>query len=273
MTTRSIAIQGSTYVLYAKHEHHGSAPDCGRALFDNASLYDWEHDFELVRSVEIWLNSTFSNFRCIGRISVLEYLRHKVMDGAVHVIREDSMDADNGFVRPPRLAAPHSLETKPFVPEYTYYSWLPAAPFDFDAWHSQIEGWTNEFAQDIATALPALRGSSLMRTRLHVAAAIAGLFNQGTSLMDTVDLGDVTTIEDVPTPLSGAAPFEYFSSASSDGVLSMTMRSGRDAQCFADYERDMEMCNAAKAMYGGDPRTYALCRSRASENYRTCLGY
>lgn len=53
----------------------------------------------------------------------------------------------------------------------------------------------------------------------------------------------------------------------------MAMRSGRDAQCFADYEQDMEMCNVAKAMYGGDPRTYALCSSRASENYRTCLGY
>jgi hypothetical protein len=183
------------------------------------------------------------------------------------------MNADNGFVQPPRLAAPHSWETKPFVPEYTYYSSLPEAPFDCDGWHSRVEGWTNDFAHEIATALPTLRSSTLMRTRLNVAAAIVGVFNQGTRLTDAVDLGDVTTTGEAPTPLGGAAPFEYFSSAPPDGLMSMAMRSGRDAQCFADYEQDMEMCNVAKAMYGGDPRTYALCSSRASENYRTCLGY
>ena len=183
------------------------------------------------------------------------------------------MNADNGFVQPPRLAAPHSWETKPFVPEYTYYSSLPEAPFDCDGWHSRVEGWTNDFAHEIATALPTLRSSTLMRTRLNVAAAIVGVFNQGTRLTDAVGLGDGAIISDASTPLGRAAPFEYFSSAPPDGLMSMAMRSGRDAQCFADYEQDMEMCNVAKAMYGGDPRTYALCSSRASENYRTCLGY
>jgi hypothetical protein len=277
MTTNLIAIQGTTYSLYARHDIHGNRPDSGSALFEGASLYDWENDFELVRDVEIWLTSKFSDFRCIGRVSILEYLRDKVTQGEVRVVREESTNADNGFVQPPGLAAPRSWETKPFEAECTYYSSLPAAPFDFDGWHSKVEGWTNDFANEMATALPTLRGSNLMRTRLNVAAAIVGAFGGGLRLTDAaaadVDLGDVNPIGDTPTPLGDAAPFEYFSSAPSDGVLSVATRSGREAQCFADYEQDMEMCNAAKAMYGGDPRTYALCSSRASENYRTCLGY
>ncbi|QIN60193.1 hypothetical protein SBC1_01680 [Caballeronia sp. SBC1] len=273
MTTKLVAIQGTSYALYSADDIHGNAPDSGTALFENATLYEWEHDFELVQNIETWLRSKFSDFSCIGRLSILEYLRDKVMQGEVRVVRAEPMSADNGFVQPPRLAAPRSWETKPFDPPYTYYSLLPVAPFDFDGWHSQLESWTNDFGDAVATALPTLRGSNLTRTRLNVAAAIVGVFNQGSRLTDAVDLGDVTAIGEASTPLSGAAPFEYFSSAPSDGVLSMAMRSGRDAQCFADYEQDMEMCNVAKAMYGGDPRTYTLCSSRASENYRTCLGY
>ncbi|MGX6999763.1 hypothetical protein [Caballeronia sp. KNU42] len=240
-------------------------------MFEGVSLYDWEYDFELVRAVETWLTSKFSDFRCIGRVSILEYLRDKVTQGEVRVVREESTDADNGFVRPPGLAAPSSWETKPFEAEYTYYSSLPAAPFDFDGWHSQLEGWTNDFANEMATALPTLRGSNLMRTRLKVAAAIVGVFNQGTRLTDAVDLGDATTLGDAHTPLDGAAPFQYFSSAPTDGAMSMAMHSERDAQCFAEYEEDLEMCNAGKALFGGDLRTYALCRSRAFENYSNCL--
>jgi hypothetical protein len=273
MPRELIVVHGTTYASYAEHEVHGNATDSGPALFEGASLYDWVNDFELVRDAETWLRSKFSDFSCIGRLSILEYLRNKVMQGEVRVVRAEPMSADNGFVQPPRLAAPRSWETKPFDPPYTYYSSLPVASFDFDGWQSQLESWTNDFSDAVATALPTLRGSNLTRTQLNVAAAIVGVFNQGSRLTDAVDLGDVTAIGEASTPLSGAAPFEYFSSAPSDGVLSMAMRSGRDAQCFADNEQDMEMCNVAKAMYGGDPRTYALCSSRAAENYRTCLGY
>jgi hypothetical protein len=273
MPRELIVVHGTAYASYAEHEVHGNATDSGPALFEGASLYDWVNDFELVRDAETWLRSKFSDFSCIGRLSILEYLRNKVMQGEVRVVRAEPMSADNGFVQPPRLAAPRSWETKPFDPPYTYYSSLPVASFDFDGWQSQLESWTNDFSDAVATALPTLRGSNLTRTQLNVAAAIVGVFNQGSRLTDAVDLGDVTAIGEASTPLSGAAPFEYFSSAPSDGVLSMAMRSGRDAQCFADNEQDMEMCNVAKAMYGGDPRTYALCSSRASENYRTCLGY
>lgn len=275
MTTNLIAIQGATYSLYSRHDIHGNRPNSGAALFEGVSLYDWENDFELVRAVETWLTSKFSDFRCIGRVSILEYLRDKVTQGEVRVVREESTDADNGFVRPPGLAAPSSWETKPFEAEYTYYSSLPAAPFDFDGWHSQLEGWTNDFANEMATALPTLRGSNLMRTRLKVAAAIVGAFGGGLRLTDAadVDFGDVKPIGDAPTPLGGAAPFEYFSSAPSNGVMSMAVRSEREAQCFTDYERNMDACDMIKAVFGGDPRTYALCSSRAFSNYQTCLGY
>lgn len=279
MTTNLIAIRGTTYSLHARHDIHGNRPDSGAGLFAGASLSDWQHDFELVRDVETWLTSKFPDFRCIGRVSILEYLREKVEHGEIRVVREQSTNADNGFVQPPGLAAPCSWETKPFAAEHTYYSSLPAAPFDFDGWHSQVESWTNDFANEIATALPILRGSSLQRTRLNVAAAIVGAFGGGLHLTDPdadaaeVDLGDVKPIDHAATALGDAAPFEYLSSAPSVNVLSVAVRSVHEAQCFAEYEEDMEMCNVAKAMYGGDPRTYALCSSRASENYRSCLGY
>ena len=80
-------VQGTTYALYAKHDIHGNAPDSGPVLFEGASLYDWENDFELVRDVETWLRSKFSDFRCIGRVSILEYLRDKVMQGEVRMVR------------------------------------------------------------------------------------------------------------------------------------------------------------------------------------------
>jgi len=83
-------VQGTTYALYAKHDIHGNAPDSGPVLFEGASLYDWENDFELVRDVETWLRSKFSDFRCIGRVSILEYLRDKVMQGEVRRLAQPS---------------------------------------------------------------------------------------------------------------------------------------------------------------------------------------
>jgi hypothetical protein len=42
MTRELIVIQGTPYALYAKHEIHRNPPDLGPALFEGASLYDWE---------------------------------------------------------------------------------------------------------------------------------------------------------------------------------------------------------------------------------------
>lgn len=79
----------------------------------------------------------------------------------------------------------------------------------------------------------------------------------------------------VSTPLGDAVPFEYVKSATGNDVLSIAARGvseSHEAQCFADYENDLEICNFAGALYK-DPRTFALCKQRAFSNNQTCRGY
>jgi hypothetical protein len=45
-----------------------------------------------------------------------------------------------------------------------------------------------------------------------------------------------------------------------------------EAECFADYERDMDMCQI-KWIFHTDPRTYALCKEQAFMRYQQCRGY
>ena len=59
MTTKLVAIQGASYALYSADDIHGNAPDSGPALFENATLYEWEHDFELVQNIELGFDRSF----------------------------------------------------------------------------------------------------------------------------------------------------------------------------------------------------------------------
>jgi hypothetical protein len=77
------------------------------------------------------------------------------------------------------------------------------------------------------------------------------------------------------TPLGDAQPFEYIPDELSDDVTELAARGvseAHEAECFANYESDMEQCQVARAMYQ-DPRTYALCIERAFSKFQTCRGY
>ncbi|WP_052409639.1 hypothetical protein [Paraburkholderia oxyphila] len=77
------------------------------------------------------------------------------------------------------------------------------------------------------------------------------------------------------TPLGDAQPFEYIPDTLSDDVTELVARGvseAEEAECDAIYDAEMMACSAAGAIYR-DPRTYALCKQRAFQNYQTCRGY
>ncbi|MGV7247122.1 hypothetical protein ACRXB1_36705, partial [Caballeronia sp. M23-90] len=92
---------------------------------------------------------------------------------------------------------------------------------------------------------------------------------------DVFDLGNVSEVGTGSTPLGDAAPFEYAPSATGDDVLSITARGvseAHEAECFAEYERTIDFCNALGPAIGG-ARGAALCRQNAFDRYQQCRGY
>lgn len=79
--------------------------------------------------------------------------------------------------------------------------------------------------------------------------------------------------DNVSTPLGDAVPFEYGKSAMGDDVLSTAARGFGEsvqADCFYQYERDMDICNALAGMMGSGMRGLALCKQNAFGDYQTC---
>ncbi|WP_250450116.1 hypothetical protein [Caballeronia sp. ATUFL_M2_KS44] len=72
-----------------------------------------------------------------------------------------------------------------------------------------------------------------------------------------------------------ASPFEYSEDLQLGNALEVAasgVSESDEADCFYLYERDLRMCDVARAMYQ-DPRSVALCQQRAFENYQACRGY
>jgi hypothetical protein len=92
---------------------------------------------------------------------------------------------------------------------------------------------------------------------------------------DVFDLGEVSEIGAGSTPLGAAAPFGYSASEPGGNLLSIAARSvseSHEAGCFAEYESELDLCNAfAPAMSGA--RGTALCKQNAFNRYQQCRGY
>ncbi|TKC89425.1 hypothetical protein FAZ69_10815 [Trinickia terrae] len=77
------------------------------------------------------------------------------------------------------------------------------------------------------------------------------------------------------TPLGDAQPFQYSESVPGGDVQDLAARSvseADEAECFAQYERDLDLCNALGGPMGG-ARGSALCKQQAFQNYQQCRGY
>jgi hypothetical protein len=78
------------------------------------------------------------------------------------------------------------------------------------------------------------------------------------------------------TPLGDARPFDLAEQSPRGNAIDIAARGiseEQHAECDSLYDRDMELCNFKKALYGGDMRTYLLCTTEAFQNYQSCRGY
>ncbi|KIG09303.1 hypothetical protein AWB72_01892 [Caballeronia concitans] len=72
-----------------------------------------------------------------------------------------------------------------------------------------------------------------------------------------------------------AAPFEYSEDSPLGDVLDSAARAVSEpdeAHCFAQYERDLDMCNALYTAMGGS-RGAILCRQNAFDRHQQCRGF
>ncbi|TCG01073.1 hypothetical protein BZM26_09990 [Paraburkholderia strydomiana] len=74
----------------------------------------------------------------------------------------------------------------------------------------------------------------------------------------------------------GTVPLAYADSAAgAEDPVQLAARGvseDDEAECHAQYEMDMETCNAARAMYKS-PAYFLTCSQRAFERYQQCRGY
>jgi hypothetical protein len=72
-----------------------------------------------------------------------------------------------------------------------------------------------------------------------------------------------------------AAPFEHSEDSPLGDVLDSAARAVSEpdeAHCFAQYERDLDMCNALYTAMGGS-RGAILCRQNAFDRHQQCRGF
>ena len=80
---------------------------------------------------------------------------------------------------------------------------------------------------------------------------------------------------DSATPLGDAEPFSLGPDSSSNDMMTVAARgvSERDeGECYEEYERDMDLCNALGGPMGG-ARGLALCQQNAFLKYQQCRGF
>ncbi|WP_321949512.1 hypothetical protein [Paraburkholderia sp. J10-1] len=77
------------------------------------------------------------------------------------------------------------------------------------------------------------------------------------------------------TPFGDAQPIEYSEESAGRDVIDLAARGVSEedeAECFSQYERDLDLCEALGGAMGGD-RGKALCKQSAFQNYQQCRGY
>lgn len=77
------------------------------------------------------------------------------------------------------------------------------------------------------------------------------------------------------TALGDAPPYQLESdvaSAGGDQLAARGVSEADEAECHAQYEQDMETCNAGRALYNS-PAYFQACAQRAFQRYQQCRGY
>ena len=246
----------------------------------------WADDAELVERVRRFLHENFHWHERLAKtgsaLEVVQTLQDMVRGGSVVVIPEPATPVA-GLAWPPRDPAPavssfwgvDNYDAALDVPVMERYR---AQRLRFEAerttWSeasSIMDGINERFMHAAVLADPV--------GTLPVFAKAGWVSKYG--LPDLSGYGaEVTAIgesfADGPaTPLGNARPFELSESSADANVLELAARGvneTHEAKCFAEYERDLDMCTALGNPMGGS-RGLALCKANAFARYQQCRGY
>ncbi|MGX6999981.1 hypothetical protein [Caballeronia sp. KNU42] len=292
------------YLLYKKWDYarntrtkeQQEALDAGKALFRAANIEHWASQPELVERVQKFLIGSFPAYRPSpygeSPKNIIEALCQELRSGDVVIVRaEPAYIAHDGFV--PKQEFDYEAYQRDIAERASSYAARSKAyRDDLKAYNQEIDERIAREARalqkpfrHVETMAEAQARNIAARTAREAASALAasvvsvvsGVASALPSSGDDAafDLGDVTDVGSVTTPLGDAAPFEYVKSVTGDDVMSIAARGvgeEQEADCFAKYELDMDLCSAGGAMFKS-PAYFLECKSRAFANYQQCRGY
>jgi hypothetical protein len=304
MTTELMRYGRYRFLLYKKWDYarnmrtkeQQEALDAGKALFRAANIEHWASQPELVERVQKFLIDSFPSYRPSpygeSPKNIIDALCRELRSGDVVIVRaEPEYIAHDGFV-PAREFDYEAYERDIAERASSYAARSKAYRDDLKAYNQEIderiaresrarqkpfrhvETMAEAQARNIAARAASEKISALASSVVSVVSAVASaLPSSGDD--DAFDLGEVTAVGDATAPLGDAAPFEYVKNVTGDDVMSMAARGVNEAQeadCFAEYERALDMCGAV-AYPMGLIRGMALCRENAFDRYQQCRGY
>ncbi|MGX7000608.1 hypothetical protein [Caballeronia sp. KNU42] len=301
MTTELMRYGRYRYLLYKKWDYarntrtkeQQEALDAGKALFKAANIEHWASQPELVERVQKFLIDSFPAYRPSpygeSPKNIIDALCQELRSGDVVIVRaEPAYIAHDGFV--PKQEFDYDAYKRDIAERASSYAARSKAyRDDLKAYNQEIDERiarearalqkpfrhveTMAEAQARNIAARAAREAASALAASVVSAVASALPSSGDE--EACDLGEVTDVGGATTPLGDAAPFEYVKSVTGDDVLSIAARGVSEAQeanCFAEYERALDMCGAV-AYPMGLIRGMALCRENAFDRYQQCRGY
>ncbi|WP_213776542.1 hypothetical protein [Caballeronia sp. dw_276] len=268
MTTELTRYNGFRYVM-RKGQRFSVGDDAdkakaGRDMLMGADMHIWESNAPLVARVESFLRRGFSWYSQSDKSArdTLQTLLSYVRDGAVDILQESGAST-NAFENGGFTLDPPARQERPDAPPFDYNALLDADRESLRQYNAAIDARIEREARLSPSPFETVQESE-MPFLLSVVSMVARSANLGRQAVQKAASG-----------LGDAAPFEYVQSVAGGDVLSIAARGvseSHEAECFADYETDLDMCSAGRAMYQS-PAYFLECKARAFAKYHQCRGY
>jgi hypothetical protein len=211
----------------------------------------WAKDAGLVKRVRQFLGAHFHWHDRLSKsgsnLEVMQTLRDMVRGGSVVVIPETVVGSGVGSnTRAPAAPAPKSFFD--LAMEWMGLSYEEATKY--------VDDYNDRVAR-----LHAVMAE-------HEQRRASSRADDGDSVLTSDHAGRSTSLGD-------AQPFEYIPDLAHGDTTEITSRVGEaaEADCHAQYELEMEMCNVKSAMLGKNARVWTQCSEQAFSNYQTCRGF
>jgi len=279
MTTELTRYNGFRYVM-RKGQRFSVGDDAdkakaGRDMLMGADMHIWESKAPLVARVESFLRRGFSWYSQSDKSArdTLQTLLSYVRDGAVDILQESGAST-NAFENGGFTLDPPARQERPDAPPFDYNALLDADRESLRQYNAAIDARIEREARLSPSPFETVQESE-MPFLLSVVSMVARSANLGRQAVQKAASGLGDLADKASAPLGDAAPFEYVKSVAGGDVLSIAARGvseSHEAECFADYETDLDMCSAGRAMYQS-PAYFLECKARAFAKYHQCRGY